>query len=192
MLQCYIEPDASDTAVTQIRLSLYDDVVMPFLESDKEHVLIVLGDAGAGKSILTYALPHRLWGLTLSGSGSKKNPGFANSNYLPLRIELRAYSTDNVTGCIKKTFDELGIDGKASKNLPFLFILDGFDEIKGHADSNLYNECIRGQFFNAKLIVTCRSQHFANEELFRSAFRPSSKEGRSATTSIETNLPRTV
>ncbi len=125
--------------------------IMDFLTNPQYRALLLLGKSGAGKSIETYRLIERATEL----------------GFMPLRIELKRFSSTTVSHCILNTLQD---DFQLSltqiedlKEAPLLFILDGFDEIQGRAQPNLYDTHQLGEWVNSKVIITCRSQYYTHE-----------------------------
>ncbi len=125
--------------------------IMDFLTNPQYRALLLLGKSGAGKSIETYRLIERATEL----------------GFMPLRIELKRFSSTTVPHCILNTLqDDFQLSLTQIENLkeaPLLFILDGFDEIQGRAQPNLYDTHQLGEWVNSKLITTCRSQYYTHE-----------------------------
>ncbi len=125
--------------------------IMDFLTNPQYRALLLLGKSGAGKSIETYRLIERATEL----------------GFMPLRIELKRFSSTTVSHCILNTLQD---DFQLSltqieevKEAPLLFILDGFDEIQGRAQPNLYDTHQLGEWVNSKVMTTCRSQYYTYE-----------------------------
>ncbi len=125
--------------------------IMDFLTNPQYRALLLLGKSGAGKSIETYRLIERATEL----------------GFMPLRIELKRFSSTTVPHCILNTLqDDFQLSLTQIENLkeaPLLFILDGFDEIQGRAQPNLYDTHQLGEWVNSKVITTCRSQYYTHD-----------------------------
>ncbi len=125
--------------------------IMDFLTNPQYRALLLLGKSGAGKSIETYRLIERAIEL----------------GFMPLRIELKRFSSTTVSHCIINTLqDDFQLSLTQIENLkeaPLLFILDGFDEIQGRAQPNLYDTHQLGEWVNSKVMTTCRSQYYTHE-----------------------------
>ncbi len=110
-------------------------------------VLLLLGDAGSGKSLFCQDLIARLW--------QSYKPG----NPIPLFISL-ARLQDPIDNAIEETLTVYGFSAEQiatlKKEQQFIFVLDGYDEI--HQFKNLYvtNKLNEWQ---ARTIITCRSQY---------------------------------
>ncbi len=86
LLHFYIEPDATDILGSGAREQL-NNVITDFL-SDKykeQKILLLLGDSGAGKSLFTARLEYQQW-----------QESTQIANYIPLRIELKAFNGQSV------------------------------------------------------------------------------------------------
>jgi WD40 repeat protein len=96
---------------------------------------------------------------------------------IPLRIPLGDYTSKTVPNCIKLHLQKrLSIDEDAidllKSHVPFLFLLDGYDEIKiekGLFRDNLYRSNDLSSW-SAKVLFTCRSQYFNSPGAGRSCF----------------------
>ncbi len=110
-------------------------------------VLLLLGDTGSGKSLFCQDLVTRLW--------QSYKPG----NPIPLFISL-ARLQDPVDNAIEETLTNYGFSAEQiatlKKEQPFIFVLDGYDEI--HQFKNLYVTNKLNEW-NARAIITCRSQY---------------------------------
>jgi WD40 repeat protein len=96
---------------------------------------------------------------------------------IPYRIPLGDYTSKNVGHCVElhlKKWLEIDEDAIAllKANVPFLFLLDGYDEIKieqGLFRENLYRSNGLSSW-SAKVLFTCRSQYFNSRGWRKSCF----------------------
>ncbi|ETO15968.1 mycorrhiza-induced NACHT/WD-repeat protein, partial [Reticulomyxa filosa] len=144
--------------------------VIEFLEEEKKsdqqrEVMILQGKSGSGKSLFCRHLEETLW---KTYDSNPKKP-------LPVYISLpKCYSGLNEQQLISqalqmKQINKEMIDAIREKT-SFVFLLDGFDEIFDiYANNNpnersVYNRFNFGQW-NAKVIVTCRSNVLNDEDI---------------------------
>ena len=134
-----------------------------FLKTDKK-VLLMLGDAGSGKSTCGRFLERRLW------------QEIKDSELLPLFIELPV-SKDPIRRVVETYLESKGFNVEEIVELKrtkkFLFFLDAYDELgKEKEDENLYDTNALNDW-NAKVIISCRSQYLASKkENYQERFRP--------------------
>jgi WD40 repeat protein len=154
-LHFYIVPEVTPLLGGKQRFDLSSEVEQ-FLKDPQQRLLLMLGDSGAGKSLFTQQLEKNKWESYKSGQR------------IPLRIELKKFSDAEVKQCLQKTFAELGFPESALPNLrqqyQFLFILDGYDEIGGQTSFNLY-QANHLELWNAKVIITCRTQALSGDHV---------------------------
>ncbi len=120
-LKHYVAPEAQASAFTTERFDLLAKV-REFFQSDKK-VLLLLGEAGSGKSTFMRHLAIASW----------KAYGRDKSKPIPLFIRLAecpSFDGDLIAQYLQKHgFSETDIE-VLRKNQKFIFILDGFDEIE--------------------------------------------------------------
>lgn len=157
----YTQPDATELLNSEARDPL-NKVLKEFLTNSEKKILLLLGDSGAGKSLFTARIEHQQW-----------QEDARVAAYLPLRIELKAFTGETVKQCVRQTLDKLGFNAKEInqlKKLPLLFILDGYDEITHNLNCNLYTENHVEEWPLAKVIITCRTQYFSSQMQSNSIF----------------------
>ncbi|KAF9276404.1 WD_REPEATS_REGION domain-containing protein, partial [Linnemannia elongata] len=157
----YIDPMA--------KLSLQDtdnnlfplmDKVRDFLSSGT-HVMLVLGDSGAGKSTFNRHLEHELWQEYKAGG---RIPLFVNLPSLErpeedlVAEQLRTYK-----------FSEDQIH-ELKLHRQFILICDGYDESQLTSNLHTTNLFNRSGQWDVKLLITCRTQYLGPD--YRSRFEP--------------------
>lgn len=161
----YIPLDVSDSLYNQQRSSLANTVDQ-FLQKTTHETLLLIGASGAGKSLFTQKLEHKLWEDYLQGS----------SKVIPLRIELKQFSERTVGQCVINTLlEEYRYSTKELQQLQtyqMVFILDGFDEIASNTKINLLEKhyALDNKFgkWKARFIITCRDSYYdqVNQSVF--------------------------
>jgi len=134
-----------------------------FIESPGPSTLLLLGEAGLGKTLTTY-----LWaeGL-LSQWWAHINKGAPAPEYFPLfiRASVPKWSHESIEGAFLKVAKEYNLPN----NIPLLVFIDGYDELglEGKAEElpNLVNHLGIQGVVDAKLIVTCRPNTVDAEKL---------------------------
>ena len=133
-------------------------------DANTKRVCALLGDGGSGKSVF-------LKQFTL-----KFLNGYASGKPIPLFISLPLL-TDPLHAAIEETLRKIGFNeaqiAELKVNYLFVFILDGYDEI--HQLQNLYVSN-RLSEWNAKTIISCRSQYLYNKEHPNLYFMPLENE----------------
>jgi hypothetical protein len=129
-------------------------------------VLLLLGDAGSGKSVFCQDLIRQLW----------KN--YQKGDAIPVWISLP--ELENPTDkAIEEALANYGFKSEEivtlKKEQKFIFILDAFDEI--HQWKNLYVSNKLSEW-NAKVIITCRSQALYSQNDYDKYFVPFANEKR--------------
>ncbi|KAG0310738.1 hypothetical protein BGZ97_012376 [Linnemannia gamsii] len=136
------------------------DTTLDFLAGDSQ-VMLILGDSGAGKSTFNQHLENLLW------------KDYKTGGPIPLFINLPAIERPRK----ELVAEQLRIHGfsedeirKLKQDRQFILICDGYDE--SQLTINLYNTNLLNQpgQWNAKMIVTCRTQYLAPN--YRSRFMP--------------------
>ena len=140
-----------------------DQAVDQFLAGDRK-VFLLLGDSGGGKSTYLRYLENRLW--------QQWDP----SKPIPLFISLPTLKQP-FKEAITETLREKGFSEAEQKELQkkysFLFLLDGYDELK--QKNNLY---IANQLdqWKGKTIISCRTQYLSGEQTgYQNYFAPPSQ-----------------
>ena len=138
-----------------------------FIEHPAKKSLLVLGDSGMGKTLLSLYVAKQVWEEKLS----------LQQDILPLYIYLPAMVNKNgeLSEKLLETHlkencslrNEEYIDYLRDHKVPLLLILDGFDEIKW--PGNLYTQNGWNKW-NIKLLCTCRPEAFVNYQNYQQYF----------------------
>jgi len=137
-----------------------DDVVNDFIQS-KHTLLLLQGESGSGKSTYLNKLVQA---------------GYADmsSARVPILIELKSVLSIGQGNFLQTLLQSPPYnfspqDYATLQKLPILLCFDGFDEMPGR-DKNIYiANNLRD--WNAKVIITCRSQYLASQSDYREYFR---------------------
>ncbi|RIA95721.1 hypothetical protein C1645_802851 [Glomus cerebriforme] len=138
-----------------------DDEVDTFLASDKK-VLLLIGEAGSGKSTFSQYFAKKLWNIYENN----------NNKPIPLYIWLTTIKDPN-ENLIQQYLLEQGKFSSTQiedlKNMQsFVFILDGYDEIQ---ERHLpFYECNKFDEWNAKVIISSRPEYLGTD--YKSKFKP--------------------
>ncbi len=165
-LALYIASAATERMDDEKSFDLEKDV-HTFLKSESR-VMLLLGGSGLGKTLFGYYLEQQLWKTYQSELS-------LSSQSIPLFISLARLKHPN-TEAVEETLKAIGFEEKnfpSLKKLPFLFILDGADEI--NVRSNLYSSNKLDTWPNAKVMFTCRLEYLMQPVCeYRHWFQPSS------------------
>ena len=160
-LHFYVEVDVVAAYRRQERLGL-TQIIRAFLREESNRVLLLLGESGSGKSISSQKLGYQLW------ETYGQNPSHPSS--IPVLIALKRFTEHTVAQCVERTlqedyhFTQVQISYH-QRNSAFVFILDGYDEIGGQPEVNLYHANRLSEWRYAKVIITCRSTDKASNNL---------------------------
>ncbi|BBE09998.1 WD40 repeat-containing protein [Mycoavidus cysteinexigens] len=155
-LAMYVAPECTLITNTKERFSL-EAKVRDFLISKEKKVLLLLGVAGSGKSTFNRYLARSLWEAydrEANKSGQTPIPLFIslsslkepNSNLILEYLKKEGFTKDKIT------------DLKA--NYRFIFILDGYDEIKDR--TRLFYIENELDEWRAKVIITSRPEYLGD------------------------------
>ncbi len=165
-LALYIASAATERMDDEKSFDLESDV-HKFLKSESR-VMLLLGSSGLGKTLFGYYLEQQLWKIY-------KSELSLSSQSIPLFISLARLEQPN-TKAVEETLKAIGFEEKnfpSLKKLPFLFILDGADEV--NVRSNLYISNKLDTWPNAKVMFTCRLEYLMQPVCeYRHWFQPSS------------------
>ncbi len=135
--------------------------VRDFLNSDKKSLLL-LGEAGSGKSTFNRHLAVSLWEAYTQASAVKDNP-------IPVFIQLSSLPESNQnlveTFFKSKNFSEEQIKELQTKHR-FILILDGFDEIKDRQRA-FYKDNQLDDWKNAKIIISSRPEYLGSNYQYK-------------------------
>ncbi|UUM20726.1 NACHT domain-containing protein [Mycoavidus sp. SF9855] len=147
-LDLYVGPQGQESVHAREAFPLIDKV-HGFLSSEKK-VLLLLGEAGSGKTIFNRHLTLMLW------AEYKRSP----DTPIPLFIAL-AEHTPSCQDLIRSYLLEQGFSAEAIEELKterLVFILDGFDEIRDRIQA-FYTQNKLDQWANAKVIISSRPEY---------------------------------
>ncbi|BBE09571.1 Putative uncharacterized protein [Mycoavidus cysteinexigens] len=153
-LALYVPCEGQESAHAEASFALIEKV-RDFLSSEKK-VLLLLGEAGSGKSTFNQYLARTLW-EEYQRSSEKDAP-------LPLFIALAEHNPsceDLIESyLLEQKFSQGAIDA-LRKEKRCIFILDGFDEIKDRSQAfYTHNRLDR---WNAKVIISSRPEYLGKE-----------------------------
>ncbi len=155
--QLYVEPRGKAANET---VSLLDQM-QAFLQSDKQ-VLLLTGDSGAGKSTFNRLLEKQLW--------EERNEG----DPIPLFIALPSIDKpeqDLIVKILKRRgLSELQIQKIKKEKQKFIFILDGYDEIRQTQNLYLSNQINQPDSWLGQMVVSCRTEYLGQH--YQSRFQP--------------------
>lgn len=156
----HLEPVLTQTLNKKEEPVYFDETLQQFLQHSKAHVLLLLGDPGLGKSTAMQQIIQTQWEAYL------KDPA---KNRITLRIQLRHFNASTVLNCVERTLQNnyrfTLSQITALKQQRCLILLDGFDEIGGQAKHNLWDSNKLAAWSDVRLIVTCRSNYLAYEDI---------------------------
>ncbi len=139
--------------------------VQDFLSSDKK-VLLLLGEAGSGKSTFNRHLAVGLWEAYVQASAVQNSP-------IPVFIQLSSLPESN-RNLVEAFFETQGFSKEKIKELQtrhrFVLILDGFDEIKDR-QRNFYKDNYLDGWKDAKIIISSRPEYLGSNYQYK--FHPS-------------------
>jgi hypothetical protein len=138
VLQCAQELDRKEGTAQTL-----SDTVAAFMSSE-HRCLVVLGEAGAGKSTLCLLQCHRLLDQGLStwlDTPVLRSPQDASLPWIPILIELKAYKASDLPGLLPRLLVEkhllkpevveaLRHQGPSRHAVRLLLFVDGYDELQ--------------------------------------------------------------
>ncbi|MCX8565491.1 MAG: WD40 repeat [Glomeribacter sp. 1016415] len=155
-LAMYVAPECTSITDTKKRFSL-EEKARDFLASKEKKVLLLLGVAGSGKSTFNRYLARSLW------EAYNKEANKSGQTPIPLFIPLSSLKEPNanlISESLKKEGFTEGQIADLKANYRFIFILDGYDEIKDRTRLfYIENELDEWQ---AKVIVTSRPEYLGD------------------------------
>ena len=162
-LQLYTPLEGRSDFDSTVRFDAFAKV-MDFLKDTICRSLLLMGDAGAGKTTFTYFLAESLW--------QSHEKAFAKDKPIPILIPLITIG-DVEKNLISEHFRNRGLSSEEilllKKHFSFIFILEGYDE--SNVFKNLYETNGLDQW-KCKVITSCRSQALLNRPgNYRSSFR---------------------
>jgi WD40 repeat protein/serine/threonine protein kinase len=141
-------------------------VLEEFLQTPEPSTLVLLGEAGLGKTLSTYHLADKL----LSNFWKHLRDPEGTTPYYPLMIRplLVNWSYSELNNILNKVFRrlEFSLTETERQQAPWLIIIDGYDECQLDMEpGNLAKHLGLEHFPNAKLLVTCRPNTVKTSEL---------------------------
>ncbi len=160
--------DALANYVPPEGMSLYDDTrfdiaekIQAFLDSDKKSLLL-LGEAGAGKSTLNRHFARQLWQAYMHANKHEEQA-------IPIFIALSSLLNTS-PNLVNTFFKQQGFSEEQIHTLQtqhrFVLILDGFDEIEGrHRD--FYKDNQLAAWKHAKIIISSRPEYLGSDYQYK-------------------------
>ncbi|WP_284270929.1 NACHT domain-containing protein, partial [Mycoavidus cysteinexigens] len=150
-LSNYVEPEGMELH-DSTRFDLKSNV-QDFLNSNKK-VLLLLGEAGSGKSTFNRDLAVSLWAAYIQSGKSENMP-------IPVFIGLSSLLGPD-RNLVSAFFERHGFSKEQIKELQskhrFVLILDGFDEIE-HRQQVFYKDNELNDWKGAKIIISSRPEY---------------------------------
>ncbi len=158
--QLYVEPRGK--AILKGEAETFDLLSKVKALLTNKQVVLLTGDAGAGKSTLNRLLEKQLW--------EKR----AEQDAIPLFIALASMDKpeyDLIAQALKKKgLSEFQIQTLKKEQQPFIFILDGYDEIRQTQNLYLSNRINQSDGWQGRMVISCRSEYLGRD--YRSRFQP--------------------
>ncbi len=159
-LKLYVEPRCRASLDGESKASKLLPQVQAFLK-DKE-VILLTGDSGAGKTTFNRLLEKHLWDTQ------------KEQEAIPLFISLPSIDKpehDLIAKALKKRgLSEFQIQTLKKEKQRFVFILDGYDEIRQTQNLYLHNRLNQSDGWQGRLVISCRTEYLG--ENYRSRFQP--------------------
>ncbi|UAW64895.1 NACHT domain-containing protein [Mycoavidus sp. HKI] len=160
-LQLYVEPRGKASLDGEIEIFNLLPQVQALL-NDKQ-VILLTGDSGAGKTTFNRRLEKHLW-------DNKK----ADDDAIPLFISLASIDKpedDLIAKALKKSgLSDFQIQKLKKEKQRFVFILDGYDEIRQTQNLYLSNAINQPDGWQGQMVISCRSEYLSQD--YRSRFQP--------------------
>ncbi len=163
-LQLYVETRGRASLDGKIEIFPLLSKVQGFL-NDKQvdrKVILLTGDSGAGKTTFNRRLEKRLW-------DDKKA-----DDAIPLFISLPSIEKpeqDLIAKALKKRgLSEFQVQKLKKENQRFIFILDGYDEIRQTQNLYVSNSINKSDGWQGQMVISCRSEYLGQD--YQSRFQP--------------------
>lgn len=132
-------------------------VLEDFLQSPESSTLLLLGEAGLGKTLSTYQLADKLLSHFWEYLKSPRGP----APYYPLLLRpmLNHWSYSELNGVLRNILEtlEISLNEAELHRARWLLIIDGYDECQIDIPPNNLPKHLGLEYFpNAKLLITCR------------------------------------
>ncbi|MCX8567227.1 MAG: WD40 repeat [Glomeribacter sp. 1016415] len=159
-LKLYIEPRCRANLDGESKTFDLLSQVQAFL-NDKQ-VILLTGDSGAGKTTFNRRLEKHLW-------DHKKA-----DDAIPLFISLPSIDKpehDLIAKALKKRgLSKFQIQKLKKENQRFIFILDGYDEIRQTQNLYVSNSINKSDGWQGHMVISCRSEYLGQD--YQSRFQP--------------------
>ncbi|BBE09682.1 WD40 repeat-containing protein [Mycoavidus cysteinexigens] len=159
-LSKYVEPEGMelhDSTRFDLKSKIQD-----FLNSNKK-VLLLLGEAGSGKSTFNRDFAVSLWAAYTQASAVRDSP-------IPVFIQLSSSELKSKPNLVEKFFEIQGFSKEQIKELQtkhrFVLILDGFDEIK-ERQRDFYKDNQLNNWRDAKIIISSRPEYLGSNYQYK-------------------------
>ncbi len=168
-LQLYVEPRGKASLDGKIETFPLLSKVQAFLNAKQvaKQVILLTGDSGAGKTTLNRRLEKQLW-------GNKNEPDETQADAIPLFISLASIDKPEhnlITKALReKGLSEFQIQKLKKEKQKFVFILDGYDEIRQTQNLYLSNSINQPGSWQGQMVISCRSEYLGQD--YRSRFQP--------------------
>ncbi len=167
--QLYVEPRGKASLDGKIETFPLLSKVQAFL-NDKQvdkKVILLAGDSGAGKTTLNRRLEQQLW-------GNKNEHDEKEPDAIPLFISLASIDKpehDLIAKSLRgRGLSEFQIQKLKKEKQKFVFILDGYDEIRQTQNLYLSNSINQPDGWQGQMVISCRSEYLGQD--YRSRFQP--------------------
>ncbi len=167
--QLYVEPRGKASLDGKIETFPLLSKVQAFL-NDKQvdkKVILLTGDSGAGKTTLNRRLEKQLW-------GNKNEHDEKADDAIPLFISLASIDKpehDLIAKALRgRGLSEFQIQKLKKEKQKFVFILDGYDEIRQTQNLYLSNSINQSDGWQGQMVISCRSEYLGQD--YRSRFQP--------------------
>ena len=150
-LKCFTPLKGTDHPDKKSERYDLQEAIEEFVANDQSSVLLIQGTSGSGKSLMGRHMEQVIWGKYKSGHG------------IPLFVSLSQNKGKTIDDILKaKGFTAEEINELKDNKVPFIFILDGYDEL--NEKKNMYEMMLLNRY-SCQIIYTCRSQYVADIEV---------------------------
>jgi len=166
-LYYYVDPNLvdRDNPTKQMPFTETIDTYLNFEKDTSAKLMLIIGESGAGKSLALRYVEQRLL-------DKRRND---KSSPMPIHIDLKKFNKDDV----KESFEIILKEKYHREHDPnksrLILLMDGYDEIAGGCQKNLYNIEQLDRYSNdTRITITCRTQYLTSG--YQQEFKPA--EGR--------------